>query len=270
MKILTKLQIPLWKNRAREGDAAAQYMLGFCYYLGEGVSLNYTEAAKWYHLAANQEHADGLSSLGLCYLLGRGVPRDSSEAVKWLGRAADKGHIGASALIPPLIETAKFRNFREKTTETEIRLRYDAKRKYAHSHGCFLTFPEKASREKMLDALSDTGINILVAITRMEKLKTAPAFYKHLGSHLAAGVDLKTIIVCLSCFDDQWQMIRDAYEEFFEMSVDYEKALSIQQRHIFEQMVAQILARHPTLDYNKTTLLCDVLCSYHRDGTFMN
>ena len=39
---------------ARQGDVEAQFALGWCYYMGEGVGKNVAEAAKWYHKAAEQ------------------------------------------------------------------------------------------------------------------------------------------------------------------------------------------------------------------------
>ncbi len=41
-------------QRAEEGDAAAQYMLGLSYLGGSGIEQNYAEAAKWLRLAALQ------------------------------------------------------------------------------------------------------------------------------------------------------------------------------------------------------------------------
>jgi len=40
-----------WKKMAADGFPAAQFNLGVCYYNGEGVPQNYSEAMKWYRLA---------------------------------------------------------------------------------------------------------------------------------------------------------------------------------------------------------------------------
>jgi FOG: TPR repeat, SEL1 subfamily len=42
---------------AEQGDAKAQYNLGWCYYNGQGVTKNYKETVKWYTLAAQQGDA---------------------------------------------------------------------------------------------------------------------------------------------------------------------------------------------------------------------
>ena len=47
----------LARQLADRGDAAAQYNLGVMYAKGHGVSQNYAEALKWFHLAADQEYA---------------------------------------------------------------------------------------------------------------------------------------------------------------------------------------------------------------------
>ena len=42
-----------WRPLAEQGDAGAQYNLGFMYSNGEGVPQDYAEAAKWYRMAAD-------------------------------------------------------------------------------------------------------------------------------------------------------------------------------------------------------------------------
>ena len=43
-----------YRLAAEQGDAAAQYNLGFAYYNGEGVEQDYAEAVKWWQMAAEQ------------------------------------------------------------------------------------------------------------------------------------------------------------------------------------------------------------------------
>jgi TPR repeat protein len=47
----------LARQLADRGDAAGQYNLGIMYTKGHGVSQDYGEALKWFHLAADQEYA---------------------------------------------------------------------------------------------------------------------------------------------------------------------------------------------------------------------
>jgi TPR repeat protein len=42
------------RRRAEQGDAGAQYNLGYLYANGLGVTQDHTEAVKWYRLAAEQ------------------------------------------------------------------------------------------------------------------------------------------------------------------------------------------------------------------------
>ncbi|MDA9224707.1 sel1 repeat family protein [Tateyamaria sp.] len=77
---------------AEQGDADAQYNLGFMYSEGKGVPQDYAEAVKWYRLAAEQGHAEAQNKLGTRYDNGMGVPQDYAEAVKWYRLAAEQGN----------------------------------------------------------------------------------------------------------------------------------------------------------------------------------
>ncbi len=71
-----------WMPLAEQGDAYAQYVLGFTY-VGNGGSENDKAAAKWFNKAARQGHADAQISLGLMYENGRGVPANYLRAYMW-------------------------------------------------------------------------------------------------------------------------------------------------------------------------------------------
>ena len=55
-----------YKARAEQGDAEAQFNLGFCYDDGRGVEKDYGEAVKWYRKAAEQNFAPAQFNLGYC------------------------------------------------------------------------------------------------------------------------------------------------------------------------------------------------------------
>ena len=76
---------------AAQGDAVAQFNLGFMYRNGEGVPKNDVEAVKWYRLAAAQGDADARNNLGFMYGNGEGVPKDYVQAYKWYNLAAAQG-----------------------------------------------------------------------------------------------------------------------------------------------------------------------------------
>ena len=86
-----------WKPLANAGGLSAQFNLGLMYYLGNGVSQDYTEAAKWYTLAAKQGDAVSQFNLGNMYHDGQGVPQDYKESVKWYSLAAKQGNADAQA-----------------------------------------------------------------------------------------------------------------------------------------------------------------------------
>ena len=52
-----------WHKSAEQGYASAQYNLGLCYYYGDGVVENYTEAVKWIREAAKQGQAKAVDAL---------------------------------------------------------------------------------------------------------------------------------------------------------------------------------------------------------------
>ncbi len=64
---------------------------GSCTLRVKGCSQDYTEAMKWYRLAADQGDAWAQSNLGWMYRKGQGVPQDYAKAVKWYRLAADQG-----------------------------------------------------------------------------------------------------------------------------------------------------------------------------------
>jgi TPR repeat protein len=84
-----------YRLSADQGNAPAQYHLGVCYASGRGVAKNYWEAVKWYRLSAEQGYALAQNNLGVCYATGRGVAQDYAEAVKWYRKAADQGNLAA-------------------------------------------------------------------------------------------------------------------------------------------------------------------------------
>ena len=95
-----------WFSKAAEqGDVNAQGMLGDCYNLGEGVSIDYQKAVKWWRKAAEQGDTDAQYSLGESYEYGEGVMKDYEEAVKWYLKAAKQGDEDAQQKLKELGET---------------------------------------------------------------------------------------------------------------------------------------------------------------------
>src|SRR5262249_26867527 len=74
------------------GFAPAQYSLAFAYANGQGVAQDYTEAAKWSRLGAEQGHTIAQYYLGIAYANGQGVPQDFIQAYKWFELSAARGY----------------------------------------------------------------------------------------------------------------------------------------------------------------------------------
>jgi len=72
-----------------------QFKLANIYYLGNGVPRDYTEAAKWFRLAADQGLAKSQHMMGVLYDRGEGVPADAVKAVAWYRQAGERGYVPA-------------------------------------------------------------------------------------------------------------------------------------------------------------------------------
>ena len=75
-------------EQAKAGDPAAQYKLGYDYFLGRGVPLDYVQAAIWWRKAADQGYPAAQNNLGVLYNSGKGVPQSYTEAYFWQNLAA--------------------------------------------------------------------------------------------------------------------------------------------------------------------------------------
>jgi len=84
-----------WRPLAEQGDASAQFNLGWMYDKGEGVPQDDREAVRWYRRAAEQGDAKAQNNLGVMYNNGEGVAQDYREAVRWYRRAAEQGNAKA-------------------------------------------------------------------------------------------------------------------------------------------------------------------------------
>ena len=80
-----------YRKAAEQGHAIAQYNLGVFYAQGAGVTKDLAEAVKWFRKAAEQGYARAQDNLGVCYYSGAGVTKDLAEAVKWIRKAAEQG-----------------------------------------------------------------------------------------------------------------------------------------------------------------------------------
>lgn len=76
---------------AENGDAKAQFNVGYKLASGKGVEKDEKKAVEWYRKAANQGHAGAQCNLGYMYDSGLGVSADKRMAFDWYLRAANNG-----------------------------------------------------------------------------------------------------------------------------------------------------------------------------------
>lgn len=83
--------VSLFLEKARKGSADAQYQLGLLYLTGRGTLQDFSEAATWFILAAEQNHPLAQYELGLLYQIGQGVEMDNEKSYMWFNLAAAAG-----------------------------------------------------------------------------------------------------------------------------------------------------------------------------------
>ncbi len=81
-----------WFRLAAEKNLPiAAHNLGGLYFRGSGIPQNFKEALKWYQKAAEAGFAPSQSFLGWMYANGKGVEESDVEALKWYRKAAEQG-----------------------------------------------------------------------------------------------------------------------------------------------------------------------------------
>ena len=93
---------------ADEGNAEAQFVLGFYYSEGLGVPKDDVQSAFWYLKAADQGHAEARYNLGFGYYRGKSVTQGITQAAPDIA-TADQGNAESmnAATTAPLHEQAR-------------------------------------------------------------------------------------------------------------------------------------------------------------------
>ncbi len=94
-------------DRAKNGDHAAQTLLGVLLSRGLGVKQDLAAAADWYRLAGDGGDAEALYALGQLYLDGSGVAQDPAKAAELFRKAADDDQPGAARELGYLLLQGK-------------------------------------------------------------------------------------------------------------------------------------------------------------------
>jgi TPR repeat protein len=77
----------LLRQAARQGNAAARFLLGTLYAQGEGVTRDLPAALRWYRKAAEQGHRGAQYNLAVMLAKGEGTAQDLDEAATWFAAA---------------------------------------------------------------------------------------------------------------------------------------------------------------------------------------
>jgi TPR repeat protein len=97
-----KLAQTLLQEAATQGDAQAQFLLGYMNYKGEGGQDNPQAALGWFVKAAEQGHGKARYFAGLMYLKGEGTSHDPAKGVSYLSSAAKSLEPDAAILLGTL------------------------------------------------------------------------------------------------------------------------------------------------------------------------
>lgn len=62
---------------------SAQFKLGYMYYYGDGVEVDYKKAYSWFEKAAKNEHVEAISWMGYMNMFGYGKEKDYILALLW-------------------------------------------------------------------------------------------------------------------------------------------------------------------------------------------
>lgn len=97
-------QTAMREFKALEEDPKALYLIGIMYEKGQGVTADFTEAAKWYKASADKGNSSAQYRLGRLYERGLGVDESREEAVKWYKKASRLGQSDAKQALKRLGE----------------------------------------------------------------------------------------------------------------------------------------------------------------------
>lgn len=94
-----------WRPLAEQGDAEAQYALGWMYHNGYGLVSDDQAARMWWEKAVAQGHVESMFSLGTLYSVGSTtIERNYVAAMKLWARAANAGNEHAQFALRELAQ----------------------------------------------------------------------------------------------------------------------------------------------------------------------
>jgi TPR repeat protein len=94
-----------YRMAADQGNAEGAYWLAALYANGEGVPKDYSEAFRWFLVAAEAGYGPAIDVVSNAYLNGElGQTRDRAKAKQWLQRGADSGYEPAKTKLEQLAD----------------------------------------------------------------------------------------------------------------------------------------------------------------------
>ncbi|WP_169740983.1 tetratricopeptide repeat protein [Methylomicrobium agile] len=109
-----------YRLSAEQGNSEAQQELGILYYKGVGVNKDYKESVKWYRLSAKQGHAFAQYCMGFMYYLGLGLDKDYTKSYLWLNLSASNGSNAGIELRDEIEKKIPMKKIIELHEETKI------------------------------------------------------------------------------------------------------------------------------------------------------
>lgn len=147
------------KRQAETNDPAALWNVGCAYFNGtNGVSVNYSEALKWYTLAANGGDVNAMGQTAYMYYTGKGTEENHSMAFAWWKKAADSGDTKAY---------------------TALGAAYGYQKKYSESNKYFKMAYEKGDKY----AASQLGWNYYAGKGVKQNYEEAYKYFKYLADN---------------------------------------------------------------------------------------
>ncbi|MGB5395743.1 MAG: tetratricopeptide repeat protein [Gammaproteobacteria bacterium] len=92
------------RPHAEQGDADAEYNIGWMYLNGYGLAIDDSQAMEWWLRASKQGHIDANFSIAMLYSLGEGrVKKDMDKAIDYYLLAAEAGHEDARLILKSML-----------------------------------------------------------------------------------------------------------------------------------------------------------------------
>ena len=178
------------KQLAEAGDVNAQHEIGLVYFWGKEVTIDRSEAARWFKISAKEGHSESQAILGDMYVWGDGVPKNRVAAIELLMTSIEQGNPAAMSSMAFLMTfEGRFEDavnwFKQSAENGDVKALYNLGLRYEQGMG--VKQDHEIARKYFLDAalLDDvdsqakighmywTGIggekNVIEAITWLRK-----------------------------------------------------------------------------------------------------